>query len=283
MSRHGPAGSVARALRRRARRAAPRSPARPRVALAALAGARRRGASRIARTRRRLAPAERAAASTPARYGDRVAARCAQLRVPEDATRPEGRRSRCTSRSSRPPGSLRAERSSISRAARAALRAPPRSRSTRSSRRSASSATSCSSTSAGRAARTRSRARRSTCRATDAEAVAAYFRRCFARLGDRARLLTSTAAADDLERVRSVLGYGRVDVYGSSYGATLAQLYLRRHPRVRAHASRSTARSLAERAGVRARSAQRRARTARADRSLHRPRPRCRARLPRHA
>jgi len=66
-------------------------------------------------------------------------------------------------------------------------------------------------------------------RATDATAVAAYIRRCFARFGGEARLLTSEAAADDIERVRQVLGYGRIDVFGSSYGATLAQLYLRRH------------------------------------------------------
>ncbi len=66
--------------------------------------------------------------------------------------------------------------------------------------------------------------------ATDAEAVASYLRRCFARLGGEARFLTSPAAADDLEGVRRALGYGRIDLYGSSYGATLAQLYLRRHP-----------------------------------------------------
>jgi pimeloyl-ACP methyl ester carboxylesterase len=30
--------------------------------------------------------------------------------------------------------------------------------------------------------------------------------------------------------VRRALGYGRVDVYGGSYGGTLAQVYLRRHP-----------------------------------------------------
>ena len=67
-------------------------------------------------------------------------------------------------------------------------------------------------------------------RATDADAVAAYFRRCFARLGGEARMLTSEAAADDIERVRQVLGYQRIDIFGSSYGATLAQLYASRHP-----------------------------------------------------
>jgi pimeloyl-ACP methyl ester carboxylesterase len=68
-------------------------------------------------------------------------------------------------------------------------------------------------------------------RATDAEAVASYLHRCFAKLGVHARWLTSEAAAADLERVRRALGYGRIDVFGGSYGATLAQLYLRDHPR----------------------------------------------------
>jgi pimeloyl-ACP methyl ester carboxylesterase len=41
----------------------------------------------------------------------------------------------------------------------------------------------------------------------------------------------SAAAADDLEAVRVALGYRTLDVYGVSYGATLAQIYLARHPR----------------------------------------------------
>ncbi|HET9672503.1 MAG TPA: alpha/beta hydrolase, partial [Actinomycetota bacterium] len=40
---------------------------------------------------------------------------------------------------------------------------------------------------------------------------------------------TSTEAADDLDDVREALGYDRIDLYGGSYGATLAQYYLRRH------------------------------------------------------
>jgi pimeloyl-ACP methyl ester carboxylesterase len=67
--------------------------------------------------------------------------------------------------------------------------------------------------------------------ATDASAVSRYLRRCFARLGGRARLLTTAAAAADLERVPRALGYSRIDLYGGSYGATLAQLYLRLYPR----------------------------------------------------
>ena len=66
--------------------------------------------------------------------------------------------------------------------------------------------------------------------ATDAGAVTAYLRSCFARLGRAARFLTTAVAAADLERVRRALGYGRIDVYGSSYGATLAQLFVHRYP-----------------------------------------------------
>jgi pimeloyl-ACP methyl ester carboxylesterase len=68
-------------------------------------------------------------------------------------------------------------------------------------------------------------------RATDADAVAAYLRRCFARLGAGTRRLSTEEAAADLEHVRQALGYGPVDLYGGSYGATLAQVYLRRFPR----------------------------------------------------
>jgi pimeloyl-ACP methyl ester carboxylesterase len=67
--------------------------------------------------------------------------------------------------------------------------------------------------------------------AADGRAVVAYLRRCFARLGGRALRLTTAAAAADLDRVRQRLGYRRIDIYGSSYGATLAQAYLRGFPR----------------------------------------------------
>lgn len=67
-------------------------------------------------------------------------------------------------------------------------------------------------------------------RATDASAVAAYLRRCFAHLGGRPELSTTAVAADDLDAVRRALGYGRIDLVGASYGATLAQEMLRRHP-----------------------------------------------------
>jgi pimeloyl-ACP methyl ester carboxylesterase len=44
------------------------------------------------------------------------------------------------------------------------------------------------------------------------------------------RQYTSTVAADDLDAVREALGYERIDLYGPSYGATLAQYYLRQYP-----------------------------------------------------
>jgi pimeloyl-ACP methyl ester carboxylesterase len=67
--------------------------------------------------------------------------------------------------------------------------------------------------------------------AGDAAAVTAYLRRCFAGLRRDPRLYTSSVAAADVERVRRTLGYRKIDVYGTSYGATLAQVYLRRYPR----------------------------------------------------
>ena len=43
------------------------------------------------------------------------------------------------------------------------------------------------------------------------------------------RYYTSAIAADDLDDVRVALGYDLIDLYGGSYGATLAQYYLRQH------------------------------------------------------
>jgi pimeloyl-ACP methyl ester carboxylesterase len=67
-------------------------------------------------------------------------------------------------------------------------------------------------------------------RGADAKAVTEYLRRCLARLHADPRLYTTSVAADDLERVRRTLGYGKIDLYGGSYGATLAEAYLRRYP-----------------------------------------------------
>ena len=62
-------------------------------------------------------------------------------------------------------------------------------------------------------------------------AIAATVRNGLARLDVDPRLYTSPAAADDLDDVRAALGYERIDLYGASYGATLAQYYVRRHER----------------------------------------------------
>ena len=164
-------------------------------------------------------------------YGDRVAARCGTLRVPEDSGRPEGRQ--IALRVAVIPATRQPARGALFY-----LEGGP------------GGAASAAAVSVNEIFAKVSEFRdlvlvdqrgtggsdALTCpqehvQATDAEAVASYLRGCFARFGTRARHLTSTAAADDLEGVRRALGYGRVDVYGSSYGATLAQLYLRRHPR----------------------------------------------------
>ena len=44
------------------------------------------------------------------------------------------------------------------------------------------------------------------------------------------RFYTTSVAADDLDDVRAALGYDVIDLYGTSYGGTVAQYYLRQHP-----------------------------------------------------
>ena len=53
---------------------------------------------------------------------------------------------------------------------------------------------------------------------------------CLARYGDRVRFYTTSVAVRDLDRVRLALGYSAIDLYGSSYGTRVAELYMRRHP-----------------------------------------------------
>jgi pimeloyl-ACP methyl ester carboxylesterase len=67
-------------------------------------------------------------------------------------------------------------------------------------------------------------------RADDAVAVTRYLRECFAGLDVDPRLYTTSVSADDLEAVRRALGYGKIDLYGASYGGTLAEAYLRQYP-----------------------------------------------------
>lgn len=53
---------------------------------------------------------------------------------------------------------------------------------------------------------------------------------CLEDLEADPRLYTTPVAADDLDQVREALGYGRIDLYGFSYGSRVALVYLRRHP-----------------------------------------------------
>ncbi len=44
------------------------------------------------------------------------------------------------------------------------------------------------------------------------------------------RQYTTEIAVDDLEEVRQRLGYGPINLYGTSYGSRVAQVYMRRYP-----------------------------------------------------
>jgi pimeloyl-ACP methyl ester carboxylesterase len=54
-------------------------------------------------------------------------------------------------------------------------------------------------------------------------------RACLAAVGRDPRLYTTDAAMDDLDVVRRALHYKRIVLYGGSYGATAAQVYVARH------------------------------------------------------
>jgi len=57
-------------------------------------------------------------------------------------------------------------------------------------------------------------------------------RACRQRLEQNAdlRLYTTEIAVDDLDEVRRALGYKKINLYGTSYGTRVAQVYMRRHP-----------------------------------------------------
>ncbi|MGZ4389692.1 MAG: alpha/beta fold hydrolase, partial [Gaiellaceae bacterium] len=57
-----------------------------------------------------------------------------------------------------------------------------------------------------------------------------YVRSCTAHLKGDARMYGTVAATDDLEAVRQALGYGKIDLYGVSYGTVVAQVFMNRHP-----------------------------------------------------
>ena len=56
------------------------------------------------------------------------------------------------------------------------------------------------------------------------------FAECAEKLGDRFDSFRTSAIADDIDDVRTALGYDDVEVYGDSYGTFLAQSYAFRHP-----------------------------------------------------
>ena len=58
----------------------------------------------------------------------------------------------------------------------------------------------------------------------------AIVRSCLRSAPGDMRFYGTRAAMDDLEAVRVALGYRQLNVYGTSYGATAAQVYLKRHP-----------------------------------------------------
>jgi pimeloyl-ACP methyl ester carboxylesterase len=68
-----------------------------------------------------------------------------------------------------------------------------------------------------------------TAAAADA-ALKEWMKASLAALDADPRFYTSSVAADDLDDVRAALGYDKIDLYGTSYGGTLAQYYLRQHP-----------------------------------------------------
>ena len=69
---------------------------------------------------------------------------------------------------------------------------------------------------------------------TDADSLA-MLKQCLAGYDADLRLYTTTIAMDDLDDVRSFLGYDQINIYGGSYGTRAGLVYLRQHgDRVRA-------------------------------------------------
>ncbi|HEY5901970.1 MAG TPA: alpha/beta fold hydrolase [Anaerolineales bacterium] len=62
-----------------------------------------------------------------------------------------------------------------------------------------------------------------------------WMKRCLANLDGDPRFYTTAAAMRDLDEARAALGYDKINLYGISYGAAAAQVYMRMFPeRVRA-------------------------------------------------
>ena len=63
----------------------------------------------------------------------------------------------------------------------------------------------------------------------DPQGWAQAVRDCLPSLAGDPRAYTTAWGMDDLDDVRAALGYDKIDVYGGSYGASAAQVYLERH------------------------------------------------------
>lgn len=66
--------------------------------------------------------------------------------------------------------------------------------------------------------------------ATGGTDIAVLVRDCLGQISADVTHFRTADAMDDLDDVRQALGYGQIDVWGGSYGATAAQVFLRRHP-----------------------------------------------------
>ena len=62
------------------------------------------------------------------------------------------------------------------------------------------------------------------------EQLAVELKTCLSQLDADPRLYTTSIAMDDLDQVRSALGYSKINLYGVSYGTRAALTYLRQHP-----------------------------------------------------
>lgn len=60
-------------------------------------------------------------------------------------------------------------------------------------------------------------------------ATQAYLENCLANLNADPRLYTTSLAMDDLEEIRQVLGYEKINLLGASYGTRAAQVYARKY------------------------------------------------------
>jgi pimeloyl-ACP methyl ester carboxylesterase len=58
----------------------------------------------------------------------------------------------------------------------------------------------------------------------------AEFKACLEGYDADPRLYTTPVAMDDLDEVRAFLGYGKINLYGGSYGTRAGLVYMRRHP-----------------------------------------------------